>query len=735
MLRILLILIFISVPSTSYCKNIAPNSSFEIQKKSFANNWNTRVLGSSSCQIDNQSSKSGKNSIRLENSKDDGMALSSIWTYVNVQPKELYRISFFYRTINVETGTRLTLFIYSVDAHGNKKRIGLKGNWVTSDDKWKEFKAGDCLIPDNIEKIRVDLLLQTTGQDATLLVDDVSIINIKRSVISSDSHLLGTNDQCALWATSGSRKVFKKEPSPSQTSLADKISIKAARNETEPFQVVITPKRNLSGLSWTWSDFSGPVIIPKEMLVGHKVEYIDIQIPSGPYGHIGLNPDPLPVSPMGSKFQLYGKQSQPFWFLVSIPHSVPPGLYKGKLTLHQDNDEWFNIPINLTVWNFTLPVIPTLDVRSQISPSQILKYESGKKLDVLTPYYKSIITHRSRPKRLYTSLQVRIQNEETQVTTKDFEKHLEFIKQHGRCDDFEILGLLFIRHKADQKWPSDASWKGIQIFSDEANTILNPIFEKHFKSATKLILDAAKRVHCYGSPSIKFFDEPNMAHVPTVNAIRTLCTLLKSIDKNIRVVTAARFPHPDLTNFIDEWDIQADYVSLVQNEINAAIKKGNKINVYHNTIPIVDLPALRTRLFPWMIWQSKIKGALCWWNLTNWKDNPWNTNKSTTGSLLYPPRTKKEHGPITSLRWEMLRQGLEDYEYLNILNSKLIKNKTSANFIYPELNTIVSGFPNVFPINDQPYTLDTQKLDLLRSDIAKKIVGSVPTISKMSSEK
>ena len=43
--------------------------------------------------------------------------------------------------------------------------------------------------------------------------------------------------------------------------------------------------------------------------------------------------------------------------------------------------------------------------------------------------------------------------------------------------------------------------------------------------------------------------------------------------------------------------------------------------------------------------------------------------------FLYPPREgKDEKGPINSMRWEAMRKGLEDYEYLTLLD-KLIREK------------------------------------------------------------
>jgi hypothetical protein len=46
------------------------------------------------------------------------------------------------------------------------------------------------------------------------------------------------------------------------------------------------------------------------------------------------------------------------------------------------------------------------------------------------------------------------------------------------------------------------------------------------------------------------------------------------------------------------------------------------------------------------------------------------------GRFIYPPRRRDEpviSGPVDSLRWEMLREGIEDYEYLALLKRLIAK--------------------------------------------------------------
>src|SRR5690606_3269969 len=68
----------------------------------------------------------------------------------------------------------------------------------------------------------------------------------------------------------------------------------------------------------------------------------------------------------------------------------------------------------------------------------------------------------------------------------------------------------------------------------------------------------------------------------------------------------------------------------------------------------------------WAAWKYRIKG-FAYYSVTGWGADPYSdprpqgTNQNGDGFLLYPP---KDGQIVTSIRWELLREGSEDYEYL-----------------------------------------------------------------------
>jgi len=123
----------------------------------------------------------------------------------------------------------------------------------------------------------------------------------------------------------------------------------------------------------------------------------------------------------------------------------------------------------------------------------------------------------------------------------------------------------------------------------------------------------------------------------------------------------------------------------------------------------IDHPGTELRLWPWQSWQYGVQGILIW-ATTYWTSgsafpppkvqDPWTDPMSYVsdydskpgdigywgngdGRFLYPPRAVTNGAPcleppVTSFRWENLRDGMEDYEYLWLLQQAMAKNRDSG---------------------------------------------------------
>ncbi|MFT5465413.1 MAG: hypothetical protein ACI8UO_000508 [Verrucomicrobiales bacterium] len=169
-----------------------------------------------------------------------------------------------------------------------------------------------------------------------------------------------------LWAVDSMTRVGRTAPAAADSET---VRIEAARNETEPFQVIVTSEVEiLRQATVEFSPLRGPggfEIDGAKIFYEHYVRVVESS-PKSPYKP-GLHPDPLiPVTPGQSVFKpitelpASGRINQPFWVDIRVPAAAPPGSYSGEFTLTTGNGEEFSLPVELIVWDFTLPSKPSL---------------------------------------------------------------------------------------------------------------------------------------------------------------------------------------------------------------------------------------------------------------------------------------------------------------------------------------------------------------------------------------
>jgi len=236
-----------------------------------------------------------------------------------------------------------------------------------------------------------------------------------------------------------------------------------------------------------------------------------------------------------------------------------------------------------------------------------------------------------------------------------------------------------------------------------------------------------------------------------VNALANISRLFKDIDPAIQI-RLTKYPHDSLTGLVDIWEVHsAHFPRLEKNRTRQ--QAGDEYSFYNNVSFLLDFPGTRLRTIGWRLWNFQLDGTLTWFRVADWQRNLWEEphggfrGLNGEGILLYPPRDASEIGPINSIRWELLREGLEDYEYLHLLNQKTSQlqavldagNLTGqqeneytrlvveSHSLLSQTEQITWGFPYVYPIAkgkaalDQPYILDGALVLKLRENIAKQI--------------
>ncbi len=98
---------------------------------------------------------------------------------------------------------------------------------------------------------------------------------------------------------------------------------------------------------------------------------------------------------------------------------------------------------------------------------------------------------------------------------------------------------------------------------------------------------------------------------------------------------------------------------------------------------IIDRPGIEARITPWLAWLERVRG-LVYYSVTDWDPDPWTqpwnsgNNANGDGFMFYPPKDATiafnacdsfSNRLVPSIRWELMREGMEDYEYLWMMNN------------------------------------------------------------------
>src|SRR5262249_13510718 len=118
-----------------------------------------------------------------------------------------------------------------------------------------------------------------------------------------------------LWTTTTMDKVLREAAPP--TTKGAEIQLYAAKNEFEPFQVVIHADADDTA-TLKLGSFTGPGTIAAGEI--RRVGYVNIPSPSDASSIMsGQIPDPLTLTSFGAMESVPGGQNQPFWITVSVP--------------------------------------------------------------------------------------------------------------------------------------------------------------------------------------------------------------------------------------------------------------------------------------------------------------------------------------------------------------------------------------------------------------------------------
>ncbi len=486
-------------------------------------------------------------------------------------------------------------------------------------------------------------------------------------------------------------KLLQDAPAPAGKS-PNSIRIDAVRNEYESGQIIVTANGKIEKLTAKAGPVTGPDG-PKPRVKVQFVGYVPVMrgTTGTPPEHLvakgaGSYPDPLLES---SSVSVEPGKTQSIWITVYVPKGAVAGSYKGSIEVTADGASRV-VPLEITVHPFTLPDARTLHITNWYSPHNLAKahgvevYSEAywKWLEVWARFmadYRqdTIITH-------IIDL-IKGNDDGNGNLTFDFsrfDRYVEIFKRAG------VIGIIEGGHIAGRNGPWDVpDFRGYypRIAMPDGSMRKNPevnVTSEEYKLFLSQFLPALQKHledRCWLDHYVQHLtDEP----IPeNAESYKKAAAYIREFAPKLRIIDASMCDQ--IAGAIDIWVPQPPEFEKKMQFFRDREKAGDTVWFYTCLSPkgkymnrFIDYPLLDARLMHWVNFKYDLPGYLHWgfnyWQGANafadLEPNWGGDNYLPPGDshIVYPGKK----GPMSSIRLEAMRDGIEDYELLRLLEKK-----------------------------------------------------------------
>ena len=428
----------------------------------------------------------------------------------------------------------------------------------------------------------------------------------------------------------------------------------------------------------------------------HRVAYVVVgsHTPDSPPEELvgeapGWYPDPLEDLP----FNLEARRTASIWVTIHIPPDAAAGIYQGSILVRSGGRVVARMPFHLRVVTASVPEERTLKVTNWFTlDDKTARQFYG--VEAFSPQWWTLVAnvagvlaaHRQNVimTPLLRLIQPRVEDGKLAYDFTDLDRWVETFKQAG------ALGYIEGSHLLDRAGSYEAPLlvPTFQIVDGKPQSVSLPPDDSRveaFLSGFLAALDAHLKQR--GWESLYFqhvLDEPHGNEIPYYGRFAALVHQHMPGIPTLDAVDAAHMPEVLQAN-CDVWVPQLGRFDDQMQLIDQRLKSGKTVWFYTCLYPqkrylnrLMDFPLIKVRLLHWLDFRYGFTGFLHWGG-NYWTPNPEldtqpviddNTELLPPGDafIVYPDR---EHLTVrSSIRFETMRSGIEDYEMLRALQAR-----------------------------------------------------------------
>ena len=640
---------------------------------------------------------------------------------VPVQAGRAYLVSAWVKCQDVNDGdVRLHAHFRTADGQLSQRGgFASVGPAISGSGDWT-LMLGTLTTPDDTATLQLHLTMEGHG---TVWHDSVAVVEVASGdLLRIESQQPPAGTGLAIWQVPAVIKVFPDDvPLDARTSPAA-VEIEAARNEQEALQLAVRSARSVPEVRVQVEPPVGPQGVALDGVRVEVVGFVPIdcrsnyyqsqspawqrKIPAGAArgdGWPGLWPDPLlPVSTCA----LAADVTQPIWITVTVPRDAPAGDYQGRVRLLAPDGELAAIPFRVHVWDFALPdeshVAAIYDVRFGSGGRQW-----GQSLDAAYPeLIRFLAARRLCPDTIQPGPVFRRENGKVTADFTAFDQaaqvYFDELKFPFAYTPWDLY--LFGWGHPPKAVFGERPYEGESPFESADRGRLRPEYKQAYQAMLRLYWQHLRDKGWNRRVVLYISDEPFDQHERIRQQMKALCDMIHEVDPEIPIYSSTWKHVPEWDGFLNIWGI--GHYGLVPPDTIARLRSGGA-RVWFTTDGqmCTDTPYCAVeRLLPhycfqygaqayefWGVaWQTYDPYRFGWHSFIHQSSEPgqatWVRYPNGDGFLIYPPpsvpqvpggknadtATPSAHpGPVSSIRLEQAREGVEDYEYLHLLAARI----------------------------------------------------------------
>ncbi len=510
---------------------------------------------------------------------------------------------------------------------------------------------------------------------------------------------LPSPDGVAVWTSDPCEKIYSQTSLPAPENIRKSLCAEGAGGEYVPLICSLRPDKDLDITSISASALvSKQGSIPSASLVVRYIDYVN--------GMFESIPDPLPLAE-GKRIHAPADSNTTIWVTCAIPEGTKAGEYSGSLNIGFSNGTHIEVPAALEVYGFNLSRkthLKTLYSIHHFFGGPLYNFDGvkyfvdrakrywGRELPKFSPEYRECVenilrdygTHRITPSDL----------------SHEQYRYLSQASRNKLIDEYHFDPPFVVYNVAGNRYRPAAP--------------VTPEKLEKINDSLKKWADVLKANGYADRACIKISDEPR-----TEDQIKWTILAAEQVKKTIPEIQSFYAGNTSrildgLVGKINTYCMLWNFFDFTGKQAKERLAAGDKLWAYaaeYQKNCAYDPLVLRTNY--WLYWKWGISGVHY-------------SHDAHSAFLTYPNDTYPHSDglkQIPSVRFEMIRLGMQDYEYLWMLDD-LVRRTGCTDKSITGLLTV----PDTIARNEWESTADPKKL----SDYRRQIAKAIETLSKTS---